>query len=107
MAGSDSKLSTIKDGTKIIKRQFKMFRSERPLIAYTLLGTPWFGISAVLIAKVLRKYFETELVPNFPSLIAGVAAFLVGLLLWTTGMILENVRISRIALLYQKYTNRY
>jgi hypothetical protein len=102
-SGSNSKLNTFKDGTKIIRRQLKMFRSERPLIAYTLLGLPWFGISAILITKVLRKYFETNLVPNFPSLIAGVAAFLVALLLWTTGMILENVRISRISIIYQKY----
>ena len=107
MEGSNSKLNTIKDGIKIIRRQLKMFRSERPLIAYTLLGLPWFGISALLMVKVLRKYLETNLVPNFPSLIAGVAAFLVALLLWTTGMILENVRISRISTLYQKYANKY
>lgn len=93
--GSDSKLRTLPDGIRILSRLFFLFRTERPLFAYTLLGFPWFALSAILIGNVLESYFEAGLVPNFPSLIAGVGSFLVSILLWVTGILLSNQRILR------------
>jgi len=93
--GSDSKLRTLPDGIKILTRLLFLFRTERPFFAYTLLGLPWFLLSAILISNVLKSYFESGLVPNFPSLIAGVGSFLVSILLWITGVLLSNQRILR------------
>jgi glycosyltransferase involved in cell wall biosynthesis len=93
--GSHSKLNTYRDGARILRRIFYLFRTERPMLAYTLLGAPWFALSVVLIRNVLENYFYTETIPNFPSLIAGVGSFLVSILLWTTGLILTDQRILR------------
>lgn len=103
--GSNSKLNTYADGLRILRRQMFLFRSERPIIAYTLLSIPWIVLSATLVRNVLTKYFETHLIPNFPSLIAGVGCFMVGSLLWATGMILENVRIGRQTFARSRYAN--
>lgn len=98
MEGSHSKLNTYRDGFRILRRTLYLFRTERPMMAYTLLGAPWFVLSLILIRNVLETYFNTRAIPNFPSLIAGVGSFLVSILLWTTGLILTNQRISRAAL---------
>ena len=94
--GSDSKLNTYKDGIKILRRMYFLFRTERPMFAFTLLGVPWFISSLILIRNVLERYFTTNEIPNFPSLIAGVGGFTVSVLLWATGLILENVRVQRV-----------
>jgi hypothetical protein len=68
------------------------------------LGIPWLLFSIVLITHVVRVYFENGTVPNFPSLIAGVGAFIVASLLWVTGMILEKVRLARVSMARWAYT---
>lgn len=100
---SHSKLNTFQDGFKIIRMQFKLFRSERPNLAYTLLSLPWFLLSVILMIRVVGEFLSSGLVPNFPSLIVGVAAFMVGALLWTTGMILANVRMARVQMSQMRY----
>ena len=96
--GSNSNLRTYRDGWLILRRNFRLYKSERPMLAYSLLSTPWILISAILLIRVLNTYFETGLVPQFPSLIAAVGGFIVSCNLWVTGMILERVRLQRVAL---------
>ena len=96
--GSNSKLRTYRDGWLILRRNFRLYKSERPMLAYSLLSTPWILLSAILLLRVLNTYFETGLVPQFPSLIAAVGGFIVSCNLWVTGMILERVRLQRVAL---------
>jgi glycosyltransferase involved in cell wall biosynthesis len=104
---SESKLSTYKDGYRILRRNLSLFRSERPSLAYGLLAAPWLIISFYLGQEVLRTYFESGLVPRFPSLIAAVGAFILAGNLWVTGMVLEKVRLHRVAIarmIYSKYS---
>ena len=103
--GSESKLNTVSDGIRILRCQLRLFRSERPRVAFSLLGIPWFILSFTLVTNVILEFLKTKLVPNFPSLIAGVAAFIVSALLWTTGMILENVRLGRVQETFFQYRN--
>jgi glycosyltransferase involved in cell wall biosynthesis len=105
--GASSKLNTTKDGLKILRRLFYLFRTERPLIAYTALGIPWFILSLILIRNVLESYFKLNIIPNFPSLIAGVGSFIASVLLWTTGMLLENQRITRASIARYRYSEKY
>jgi len=102
---SESKLSTYKDGYKILRRNLSLFRSERPGLAYGLLSAPWLLISLYLGQEVLRTYIQSGLVPRFPSLIAAVGGFIVAGNLWVTGMILEKVRLHRVALARMIYSN--
>ncbi len=92
---SFSKLNTFSDGFRILRKNLKLFRSERPYIAFSITALPWAIVSALLLLRSLIDYFDTGLVPHFPSLVVSVGSFLVGALLWVTGMILERVRISR------------
>jgi glycosyltransferase involved in cell wall biosynthesis len=104
--GTTSKLHTVKDGAKILRRLLFLFRTERPLIAYTALGIPWLILSLILIRNVLENYFRLGLIPNFPSLIAGVGSFIASVLLWTTGMLLANQRITRASIARHQYAEK-
>ena len=95
---SQSKLRTYRDGWAIFRRNLRLYKSEKPTIAYNLLALPWFAVSVALIWIVLSGYFQSGLVPKFPSLIAGVGCFIIACNLWVTGMILEKVRLQRVAL---------
>ncbi len=90
--GSMSKLSTYRDGTSILRTMLRLYRDLHPFAAFTSLAVPWFLASLGLIIRPLIDYFQTGQVPRFPSLIAGAATFVVGMLLLTSGWLLERTR---------------
>jgi glycosyltransferase involved in cell wall biosynthesis len=92
---SHSKLSTYRDGIKILRSTLRMFRNERPTLAFNLLAIPWAVSGTLLTSRSFLEYFNSGLVLYFPSLIAGIGFILVGILLWVTGMILERTRILK------------
>ena len=90
--GSESKLSTYKDGLRILRMSFRIFRNNRPQIAFSMLSIPWLIASIFSTYRALAGYFETGLVSQFPSLIVGVGTFVVFSLLIAAGIILERVK---------------
>lgn len=90
--GSVSKLSTYSDGVSILRTILRLYRDIHPFAAFTALAAPWFLFSLVLVTGPIYDYVTTGLVPRFPSLIAGVATFIVAMLLLTSGWILERTR---------------
>lgn len=100
---SNSKLRTYSDGYRILLMNLRLFRSNRPQVAFSLLASPWLIASAALILRALVAYFETGLVLQFPSLIAGVGSFMVAALLFVTGMILQRVKTIREVILLNAY----
>jgi glycosyltransferase involved in cell wall biosynthesis len=103
--GSHSKLNTYKDGWAILRRNLALYKSERPSLAYSILASPWLMISLILGVRVGKTYLETQLVPQFPSLIVGIATFIVAGNLWVTGMVLEHVRSNRVQIARALYKN--
>jgi hypothetical protein len=101
--GSESKLSTYRDGWKILRKNLQLVKNERPFLAFTVLAFPWLSISLFLMFLVLGDYLRTGLVPRFPSLIAAVGAFAVAAQLGVAGIILERVRLNRITHLHSVY----
>ena len=103
--GSDSKLRTYRDGWKILRMNLIILKNERPNLVFKLISAPWFVTSLLLMLRVSTDYVETGLVPKFPSLITAVGAFLIGVIYWATGMILERVRIQRVTFARFVYLN--
>jgi glycosyltransferase involved in cell wall biosynthesis len=95
--GSVSKLRTFRDGYKILLMNFKIFRTYRPKIAYSLLAFFWLVLSLILGYKPIFEYFDTGLVPRIPSLIAAVGALIASIQLWNTGVILERVNVAHLS----------
>jgi len=101
--GSESKLRTFRDGYKILLINFKIFRTYRPKIAYSLLALVWLMLSVVLGYKPITEYFDTGLVSRIPSLIAAVGALVLSVQLWNTGMILERVNVAHLSQVQHNY----
>jgi hypothetical protein len=93
--GSHSKLSTYSDGIAILRTILRLYRDLSPFRAFTLLALPWLVASVVLVGLPVAEYLGTGLVLKFPSLIAGVASFITGMLLLSTGWILERTQALR------------
>lgn len=86
--GSVSKLNTYKDGFKVLRTIASLFKEYKPGIFFGLFASIFLLISLILGVPVFLEYFETGLVPRFPSLIVSGIFLIVALLLWITGIIL-------------------
>lgn len=87
--GSYSKLDTFSDGWKVIGTIFRLFRDYRPLYFFSCLAAVLTLVSLVILTPVLIEYFQTGLVPRFPTLIVCGFIILFAMLLWIGGMVLE------------------
>lgn len=89
--GSSSKLRTYRDGIRLIARNIKLFRLSRPLLFFSMLGSPLLLFALGLGMYVSWFYFTTGLVSNFPSLIVGVGCVILFSILWLAGLFNQNV----------------
>lgn len=93
--GSESKLSTYRDGFKILRLILHLVRFERPVLFHTVLGSVFVLIALILGAPVLVDYARTGLVPRLPTAVLASSIVLVGILLWMVGLILDAVAKTR------------
>ena len=89
--GSSSKLNTYSDGLKVLKTIFRLYKNYRPMQFFGMIASVMLTISLILFVPVLLQYFQTGLVPRFPTLIisgfialAAINSFFTGLILSTT-----------------------
>ena len=95
---SVSKLRTYNDGIKILRTNFALFRHNRPQFAFSIFALPWLLLGFILTIRVTLKFLETGLVLQFPTFIAGVASLTISALLFTSGIILERIKLTRVDL---------
>jgi glycosyltransferase involved in cell wall biosynthesis len=94
-AGSESKLSTYRDGVSILRMLLRLYRDLHPFKAFFALSLPWFVLCGVLGYSPVVDYFRYGYVPKFPSLIVAVAALIVAMMLLTSGWLLERTKTLR------------
>lgn len=88
--GSESKLSTYSDGAKVLLTIFNLYRNYRPLKFFGSAAALLFIVSMIMFLPILSTYFETGLVPRFPTLIVSMFLLLASLLSFFTGLILDT-----------------
>ncbi len=89
--GSESKLNTYKDGFKVLKTIFRLFKEYKPMIFFGLVSLLFFIISLVFGVPVFVEYFKTGLVPRYPTLIFSGFMLMISILMLVCGIILEVV----------------
>jgi len=87
--GSTSKLSTFKDGIKIIATIFRLFSDYKPLVFFSWISSILILASLLILLPVFIEYLQTGLVPRFPTLIVCGFIILFAILLWMCGLILQ------------------
>jgi glycosyltransferase involved in cell wall biosynthesis len=89
--GSESKLNTYRDGWRILMMIVTLFRVEKPLAFFGLIGGALAGVSIGLSIPLFLTYFETGLVPRFPTAILATGIMLLAFLNGFCGLILDTV----------------
>lgn len=89
-AGSESKLSTVSDGIKVLRTIAKLHRIYKPASFFGIFGTILLLLAAVFFTPVLVTYMKTGLVPNFPTLIVCGFTAIAALLSFFSGLQLQN-----------------
>jgi len=93
--GSTSKLSTYRDGLRILNTIIGLLKNERPLLFF---GTAFFILNLVSLAlsyPILVTYLRTGLVPRFPTAILCTGLSLLGFICLTCGLVLDTVTRGR------------
>lgn len=90
-AGSISKLNTIKDGYKVVRLFFNLYRLYKPLSFFTSVSCVLLIIGLILGIFPIIDYFEYHYVYRVPTAIAAVSVTIISVLLFTCGLILDNI----------------
>ncbi len=93
--GSHSKLSTYRDGWRILVTISKLFVSERPLMFFTVVAVVLSLTSVLLAIPLLVTYLETGLVPRLPTAVLSTGLMLCAMLAQVCGAVLRTVTIGR------------
>jgi glycosyltransferase involved in cell wall biosynthesis len=93
--GSESKLSTVKDGLKILSLIGHLIRYERPVAFHGILGAVFAIVAVVLAIPLFVEFSETGLVPRFPTAILAGLLMVIAFFTWLVGFVLDGITRSR------------
>ncbi len=93
--GSVSKLSTFRDGFRILWMIGKLIKEERPMQSFGLVAVLLALISVIIAVPLFITYYETGLVPRFPTAVLATGLGLLSFLSLTCGLILDTVTRGR------------
>ena len=94
-AGSASKLSTWRDGFRILSTILNLHRTERPLAFFAGLGIALAIASVGLAIPIFATYLEQGVVPRVPTAILSTGLMLLAFLFVVAGLILDTVTRGR------------
>ena len=78
--GTESKLSTYKDGLRILRTILYMLKERRPLLFYGVIAFGLIAVALGLAFPLLVEYLETGLVPRLPTAVLATGLTLLGFL---------------------------
>jgi hypothetical protein len=93
--GSASKLSTYRDGWRILNTIGTLYRIERPVLFYGTVGAALLVAAVILSVPLVLTYLQTGLVPRFPTAILATGMTIIAVLCFFAGLILDTVTRGR------------
>ncbi|MFC3441363.1 glycosyltransferase family 2 protein [Sphingobium rhizovicinum] len=89
--GSVSKLSTYRDGWRILRTIITLYRIERPILFFGVIAAFLAALGLGLAAPLIVTYLQTGLVPRFPTAILVTGLMILATLSGMCGLILDTV----------------
>lgn len=89
--GSVSKLSTYKDGFKILRKVFALAKDVKPFLCFASVAGFLLLLSLIFGIPLIRTYFETGLVPRFPTAILSAGIMVMACLFFFSGLLLDSI----------------
>ena len=111
LEGSFSKLNTWRDGFRILGTILKLYRSEKPLRFFTVIGLFLMLVSIGLAIPIIVTYLDEGIVPRLPTAVLSMGLMIVAVLSVSSGLVLDTVTRGRremklLAYLSQPASNR-
>ena len=92
--GSESKLNTFTDGFKVIKTVARLYRSYKPFGFFSLVSAFLALMSIGFFIPIFIEYWETHLVPRFPTLIVCCFVMMAAFMSMFAGIILATLALN-------------
>lgn len=89
--GSESKLSTWRDGWRILRTIITLYRIERPILFFGVIAALLALAGLILAEPLIVTYMQTGLVPRFPTAILVTGLMILATLSAMCGLILDTV----------------
>jgi len=105
--GSQSKLSTWRDGIRILWTILRLYRSERPMLFFGAIGLSLAIVAVGIAIPVVVTYLEQGVVPRLPTAVLSTGLMVIAMLAIACGLILDTVtrgrrELKRLAYLAQR-----
>ncbi|MGB4828880.1 MAG: glycosyl transferase, partial [Paracoccaceae bacterium] len=93
--GSESKLSTYRDGLRILRMIVNLVKEERPFQFFAFVSVVLIALAMILFYPILTDFIATGLVPRLPTAVLVATIFLMAVLSFVVGVILDTVTLGR------------
>lgn len=93
--GSESKLSTFRDGARILKMIIVLLKEYKPAYFFGAIGMAGALLAVALAIPLLIEYSQTGLVSRIPTAILCTGIMVISMLTVTAGVVLDSIRRMR------------
>lgn len=93
---SHSKLRTFRDGFRILGMFAMLAKETRPAAFFGVIGLALVALAGLLAAPLVLTYFETGLVPRFPTAILATGLVIMATISGVCGLILDSLARARL-----------
>jgi glycosyltransferase involved in cell wall biosynthesis len=104
--GSVSKLNTWRDGFRILGTILKLYRSEKPLRFFVLIGLFLALVSIGLAIPIIITYLEEGIVPRLPTAVLSTGLMIIAVLSISSGLVLDTVTRGRREMKFLAYLSQ-
>lgn len=94
--GSVSKLRTVHDALRILRAFVVLFKEYRPAMFFGSIAAVLMLLAVILAIPLFITYFETGLVPRFPTAVLAASMVLLASVFGVSGLILDSVARGRL-----------
>ncbi|GAB4357945.1 MAG: glycosyltransferase family 2 protein [Oricola sp.] len=104
--GSASKLSTFRDGLKILMMFARLMKETQPFRFFTIIAGVLLAASVFFMAPPVYEYLTTGLVNRVPTWIGAIGLLTLSMLMLVTGLVLDSVAAGRVEQMRMAYLNQ-
>ncbi len=89
--GSRSKVNTISDGIKVIRKIISMYKDYKPRTFFFIIGMILIILGFIVGTPVILEYFETRYINKLPSAVLATGIVTLGIIVAQCGVILDTI----------------
>lgn len=90
-SGSKSKINTIPDGIRVIKKIVSMYKDYRPRRFFFIIAAILIVLGFIVGTPVIVEYFETRYIHKLPSAVLATGIVTLGIIVAQCGAILDTI----------------